>query len=31
LVEEMVAEDLSLARRDSMMAREGFRTYQHRE
>jgi GDPmannose 4,6-dehydratase len=31
LIEEMVAEDLELARRDSMMAREGFRTYQHRE
>jgi len=31
LVEEMVAEDLGLARRDSMMAREGFKTYQHRE
>ena len=31
LVEEMVAEDLALARRDALMAREGFKTYQYRE
>jgi len=31
LVEEMVAEDLALARRDAHMAREGFKTYQYRE
>jgi len=31
LIEEMVAEDLQLARRDATIAREGFRTYQHRE
>jgi GDPmannose 4,6-dehydratase len=31
LIEEMVTEDLGLARRDAMMAREGFKTYQHRE
>jgi len=31
LVREMVAEDLQLARRDATIAREGFRTFQHRE
>jgi GDPmannose 4,6-dehydratase len=31
LVSEMIAEDLALARRDALMAREGFKTYQHHE
>jgi GDPmannose 4,6-dehydratase len=31
LVEEMVAEDLSIARRDAVVAREGFKTYRYRE
>ena len=31
LVNEMVAEDLDLARRDSVMARQGFKVYQARE
>lgn len=31
LVDDMVREDLELARRDATIAREGFRTYQHRE
>ena len=31
LIAEMVAADLELARRDSLIAREGFKTYQHRE
>ena len=31
LVEEMVAEDLSIARRDAVIAREGFKTYTYRE
>jgi GDPmannose 4,6-dehydratase len=31
LVTEMVTEDLQLAQRDALMAREGFKTYQHRE
>jgi GDPmannose 4,6-dehydratase len=31
LVREMVAADLVLARRDAAVAREGFRTYRHRE
>jgi GDPmannose 4,6-dehydratase len=31
LVREMVDEDLAIARRDALMAREGFKTYQHRE
>jgi GDPmannose 4,6-dehydratase len=31
LVKEMVAADLVLARRDAAVAREGFRTYRHRE
>src|SRR5215472_9326162 len=31
LVKEMVASDLSLARRDATVAREGFRTYRNRE
>jgi GDPmannose 4,6-dehydratase len=31
LIDEMVAEDLALARRDAHMAREGFKTYQYRE
>ena len=31
LVEEMVEEDLQIARRDALVAREGFRTYRHPE
>jgi GDPmannose 4,6-dehydratase len=31
LVREMVAEDLEIARRDALMAREGYRTFGHRE
>jgi GDPmannose 4,6-dehydratase len=31
LVEEMVDADLEHARRDALMAREGFKTFQHRE
>jgi GDPmannose 4,6-dehydratase len=31
LVREMVAEDLEAARRDALIAREGFKTYQFRE
>jgi GDPmannose 4,6-dehydratase len=31
LIAEMVAADLELARRDALIAREGFKTYQHRE
>ena len=31
LVKEMVVEDLQLARRDSTIAREGFKTYRHQE
>ena len=31
LIAEMVTEDLELARRDALMAREGFKTYQYRE
>jgi GDPmannose 4,6-dehydratase len=31
LVQEMVAADLDIARRDALVAREGFRTYRHRE
>ena len=31
LVKEMVASDLALARRDAAVAREGFKTYRHRE
>ena len=31
LVQEMIAEDLELARRDALVAREGFKTYQYRE
>ncbi len=31
LVEEMVATDVEIARRDAVVAREGFRVYQHRE
>jgi GDPmannose 4,6-dehydratase len=31
LVQEMVDSDLERARRDALMAREGFRTYQHHE
>jgi GDPmannose 4,6-dehydratase len=31
LVQEMVDNDLELARRDALMAREGYKTYQHRE
>jgi hypothetical protein len=30
-VKEMVASDLSLARRDAAVAREGFKTYRYRE
>jgi GDPmannose 4,6-dehydratase len=31
LVREMVAEDSELARRDAVIAREGFKTYKHQE
>jgi GDPmannose 4,6-dehydratase len=31
LVREMVAEDLEIARRDALVAREGYRTFGHRE
>jgi GDPmannose 4,6-dehydratase len=31
LVEEMVSEDLQLAKRDAAIARQGFRTYRYRE
>jgi GDPmannose 4,6-dehydratase len=31
LVEEMVASDLQIARRDALIAKEGFKTYQHHE
>ncbi len=31
LVEEMVAEDLQLARRDATIAREGFKTFRRQE
>ncbi|MGA3157675.1 MAG: GDP-mannose 4,6-dehydratase [Steroidobacteraceae bacterium] len=31
LVQEMVASDLAIARRDALVAREGYRTYQNRE
>lgn len=31
LVDEMVREDLQLAKRDAMIAREGYRTYRYRE
>jgi GDPmannose 4,6-dehydratase len=31
LIAEMVEADLELARRDALIAREGFKTYQHRE
>jgi GDPmannose 4,6-dehydratase len=31
LVQEMVKSDLALARRDALVAREGYRTYQNRE
>jgi GDPmannose 4,6-dehydratase len=31
LVREMVAEDLEIARRDALIAREGYRTFGHRE
>jgi len=31
LVREMITEDRSLARRDALVAREGFKTYQYRE
>jgi GDPmannose 4,6-dehydratase len=31
LVQEMVQSDLEIARRDAMVAREGFKTYRHRE
>ena len=31
LVAEMIAEDLEIARRDAVIAREGFKTYKYRE
>jgi GDPmannose 4,6-dehydratase len=31
LVKDMVAEDSEIARRDAVIAREGFKTYQHKE
>jgi GDPmannose 4,6-dehydratase len=31
LVEEMVASDLEIARRDALIAKEGFKTYKHHE
>ncbi len=31
LVQEMVESDLEIARRDALVAREGFKTYRHRE
>jgi len=31
LVEEMVASDLDIARRDALIAKEGFKTYRHHE
>jgi GDPmannose 4,6-dehydratase len=31
LVDEMIAQDLQLARRDALMAREGFKTYRYQE
>jgi GDPmannose 4,6-dehydratase len=31
LIQEMVAEDLAIARRDAVMAREGFKVYNYRE
>lgn len=31
LVKEMIAEDLAIARRDAVIAREGFKTYSYRE
>jgi GDPmannose 4,6-dehydratase len=31
LIEEMVASDLQIARRDALIAKEGFKTYQHHE
>jgi len=31
LVAEMIAEDLDIARRDAVIAREGFKTYRYRE
>jgi len=31
LVKEMITEDLEIARRDAIIAREGFKTYKHRE
>jgi len=31
LVKEMVAEDAEIARRDAVIAREGFKTYRHKE
>jgi len=31
LVQEMVDCDLEIARRDALIARQGFKTYQHRE
>jgi hypothetical protein len=30
-VKEMIAEDLDIARRDAVIAREGFKTYKYRE
>jgi GDPmannose 4,6-dehydratase len=31
LVKEMVREDLQIARRDAIVAREGFKTYRYQE
>ena len=31
LVQEMVESDLEIARRDALVAREGFKTYRHQE
>ncbi len=31
LVKEMVAADLEIAKRDALVAREGFKTYRHHE
>jgi len=30
-VHEMIESDLEIARRDALVAREGFRTYRHQE
>jgi GDPmannose 4,6-dehydratase len=31
LVSDMIAQDLEIARRDAVIAREGFKTYKYRE